>query len=90
MTDSNSRTKEVCSDDKASSYVGFSDEELRIAIEQEKALEQKDADHRAFLAAKNSMESFILEMRMAPKRKFGETINASELNEVNLILQYLM
>ena len=64
--------------------MGFSDEELRIAIEQEKALEQKDADHRAFLAAKNSMESFILEMRMAPKRKFGETINASELNEVFL------
>eukprot|EP01036_Dinobryon_divergens_P034893 gene34893-45152_t len=60
----------------------FSDEELAVAIEKEKQLQQKDEDCRAFLAAKNSMESFILEMRMAPQRKFGETINSSELNQV--------
>lgn len=63
----------------------FSDEELAVAIEKEKQLQQKDEDCRAFLAAKNSMESFILEMRMAPQRKFGETINSSELNQVQIV-----
>ena len=60
----------------------LSNVELAAAIDMEKQLQQKDEDCRAFLAAKNSMESFILEMRMAPQRKFGETINASELNKV--------
>lgn len=60
----------------------MSAEALQEAIEKERELKVQDASIRAFLAAKNSMESFILEMRLAPKRKFGDTINTAELNAV--------
>lgn len=68
--------------DEAVKSVKMTNEELLIAANQEKQMQQKDSDIKLFLSAKNSMESFILEMRMAPKRKFGHTINAKELNQV--------
>jgi len=66
----------------ADKSVKMTEEELLSATTQEKEMQEKDTDIRLFLSAKNSMESFILEMRMAPKRKFGNTINAAELNQV--------
>jgi heat shock protein 4 len=60
---------------------GLSSEEINKAIEKELFYQSKDQEVHQLHAAYNKLESYILEMRNAPKRKFGELIDSSALNK---------
>jgi hypothetical protein len=66
----------------STSTVKFTNEDISKAIDLEVKFQERDFEIRQFLSAKNSMESYILEMRMAPKRKYGELINSEALTKV--------
>ena len=52
--------------------LGLSAEQLEGSKAIEMEMRARDAEIRTLLAAKNSMESYVLDMRGAPKRKHGE------------------
>lgn len=58
----------------------FSIEELAVFRAKELALQEHDNNIRRFQEAYNRLESFILEMRNAPRQKFGNTIDTAKLN----------
>ncbi len=62
--------------------VGLTTEEIASATQRELAMQQDDLDVNKFQDAYNQVESYILEMRNAPRLKFGNLINASELNRI--------
>lgn len=67
---------------ETSSTVGFSAEELVTLRSQELALQTQDAAVRAIQDATNRLESFLLEMRNAPRQKSGDLIDRAALTAV--------
>lgn len=61
---------------------GLSTSEITQAISREQALRLRDEGLRELLAVRNSLESYILEMRSAPKRKFGQLIDSNKLSNI--------
>jgi hypothetical protein len=57
-------------------------EGLAAAKSRELALQLVDAEVRALLAARNSLEAFVLDTRGAPRRKHGDSIDARALSAV--------
>lgn len=51
---------------------GLTEEERESGRLKELSMQSHDQDMRQLLAVRNSLESYILEMRSAPKRKFGK------------------
>ncbi len=62
--------------------VGFSGAEILTMQELEHQLHNADIEVKAVQGAYNKLESYILDMRSAPRRKFGETIDSAALNAV--------
>ena len=62
--------------------IGLSAEEIGQAKERELLFQSNDNVIFQLHAAHNQLESYILEMRNAPRRKFGELINSQELNRI--------
>lgn len=62
--------------------VGFNDEEVLSMQVFERELLNADLEVKAVQAAYNKLESYILDMRSAPRRKFGNTIDSNALNNV--------
>lgn len=61
---------------------GFSSEELAVLRMKELELQQHDDSIRILQEAYNRLESFILEMRNAPRQKFGSSIDSATLNNL--------
>jgi len=61
---------------------GLSSEEILNLRKKELSMQKLDIELKLLNSARNEMESFILEMRGATRQKFGDKINASELNRV--------
>lgn len=61
------------------SSAGLSEDELKAAKQREVEMQANDAELEELLAARNDMESYILSMRQAPRRKHGEKINKQAL-----------
>lgn len=62
--------------------IGFSAAELETLRALELTLQAKDEDVNQLQSAYNRLESYILEMRNAPRQKFGQTIDSGRLNTV--------
>jgi len=61
---------------------GFTAEELAALRADEVSMQAVDLEIKEQLAAKNEMESYILEMRSAPRRKHGQLIDSSALTSI--------
>ena len=61
---------------------GLSNEQLQEARKQELDMQTIDGEVKAFLNARNALEAFLLEMRGAPRRKHGESIDVKALNAI--------
>lgn len=66
----------------STSEIGLSEAELTELKALEVSLQAADEAVKQVQLAYNQLESFILEMRTAPRRKFGESIDASKLNAI--------
>jgi hypothetical protein len=66
----------------ATGTAGLTIEEIAAARQREVEMEASDAKLIEVAAARNDMESFILEMRGAPRRKHGSKIDAGALDAV--------
>ena len=60
--------------------VGLSPAEIAAARADELVMQSRDAEITLLLAARNELESYLLEMRAVPRRKHGEVVDASALN----------
>lgn len=60
---------------------GLSTEQLVVARVAELAMQKKDNEIRELQSCRNEMEAYILDMRGAPKRKHGETIDNNALTD---------
>lgn len=61
---------------------GFDDNELEQAKLREVEFQKLDALITSYQAAYNQVEAYILDMRNAPRRKFGDQIDSKELTKV--------
>lgn len=61
-------------DESIINAIGLPNEVLADLKAKELAFQAVDRDMRQLLAVRNSLESYILEMRSAPKRKFGRFV----------------
>ncbi|CAE7456030.1 Ppid [Symbiodinium microadriaticum] len=61
---------------------GLTVDELVAARAMEIAMQARDEEVRTLQACRNQMESYILDMRGAPNRKHGETIDREALNNL--------
>jgi molecular chaperone DnaK (HSP70) len=62
--------------------MGMSAADIQSSQAKELELQGVDAEVRALLAARNALEAYVLEMRGAPKRKHGQSIDAKALNSI--------
>lgn len=70
-----------CGDNaKTDCAVGMSEEEVSAAAVREAQLRGIDAEVKLVHAERNAMESFILELRAAPRQKHGDKIDSDALN----------
>lgn len=60
--------------------VGLTADEIAAARSDEVAMQGRDAEITLLLAARNELESYLLEMRAIPRRKHGEKVDAARLN----------
>ena len=61
---------------------GLSPEEVTAGRAREAAMRAADGELREQLAARNALESFVLEMRGAPRRKHGDKIDSAALTKL--------
>jgi len=64
----------------SSAFPALSEAELTALRAQELVMQKQDADIARVQAVRNEMEAFLLDMRGAPRRKFGNTIDSGKLN----------
>ena len=62
--------------------VGLTGEQLQDAKKLEVMMQTTDGEVKALLNARNALEAFVLEMRGAPRRKHGDSIDAKALNSI--------
>ena len=60
--------------------VGLTADELAAARTEELEMQGRDAEITLLLAARNELESYLLETRAIPRRKHGNTVDAAALN----------
>jgi len=60
----------------------LSDEEIASLRAQEESMQRQDAEIAQVQAVRNALEAFLLDMRGAPRRKFGNTIDAAKLGSL--------
>lgn len=65
---------------QAAPTVGFTDQELDAAYSAELSMQAKDYEIRQVMEQRNRLESFILELRSAPSKKQGKSIDSAALN----------
>ena len=68
--------------DHINDNVGFSVDEIEAAIIAENKMQENDSKIIRLQASRNNLEAFIFEMRGAPRRKYGELIDADQLNKL--------
>jgi hypothetical protein len=66
----------------ADSSLGLTEGEIEAARLSELEMQSCDGEIKLLLAARNELESYLLEMRSTPRRKHGNTIDASALNNL--------
>ena len=62
--------------------LGLSSETISTYRQQELDMQKTDAEVRALLAARNSLEAYVLDMRGVPRRKHGQNVDVTALNAV--------
>jgi len=62
--------------------IGLTEEQVLAATEREREMQKTDFELEELLAARNSLEAFLLEMRATKRRKHGDKIDAVALEKV--------
>lgn len=62
--------------------VGLSPKEIDAAYAEELSMQAQDFEIKQMMSMRNKIESFILEMRSAPGKKHGQSIDRAALNSV--------
>lgn len=71
-----------CSSDDTSSTPALTPEEIETLRVQELAMQKQDNEIANMLAVRNALEAYMLDMRSAPRRKFGNTIDSGKLSKL--------